>query len=970
MKTSSRIYTIPLSALNIQDIPLVGVRAVAAKQVQDLGLVVPNGFVITTKVFDEVLNFYLKDNLTEIRTLDRHSNSQDIKRYCANFQKKIKKLDLEDNLKKLISNAYATFSGINDKFVAVRCSPTFYNSEVSIYYHTFLNVRGVEEVIDKIKECWISQFQPDVIASAFNKGFNLEEIKMAVLVQQMIQAEASGEIFSINPIDNDKEKLEVNAVLGLGEVLVSKEITPDNYILDKKKELIIEKHIATQDWMLVRKGRVKGKEDPNIKVKVSKLWGKSQKLSDENIIKLARIGKKLEDFYQSPQHVNWVYQGGKIWIIQANTLEHLKIGDLEGIDAPTAISLKNKLGEVGYIKKESQKENFEDGLKTENNLVGSQDVVSQSVSILNNKTSEIKTQLDDRIVEKADGEEKGIKMVNSRKPLPQPVLILKGKSVNSGVISGRVRIVRSRKDFKFVLADDILVVRRLSPNEMPSVIKVKAIITDDSEGEDNIVKELAQKMRIPCIASTQLATRILKDQEMITLDATRGEIFEGVNKIILKEENIKDVKETVKSNIGENKIISDEEKDSDLIRQQIKEESDKIVIIKKPHESAIKTGLSKTRKEVTGNHVSISQPLVITSVPPVSLSPSVARVGIESSKQTHTENEKTGEEEGSEGKKTGEKNIIDSSQKVDSETNDQMPINKKAVKEPPKISSGEAKTTNQIYKTATKVYANIFYPFKVEGIDIKNISGLILSKEIYDDENNKNSKKNENDLLSLIDIFKKVPAIPVWYKFAQDAFIGKPVKTEENKDTNTQSEITDIDIELENIKTIRNKNGYINLSLILPVVVNYEGLMNIKKILSSNGINRSSSLKFIQSIGTPANLYNLENLVKVGIDGFSLDYKMMMELMFGSSIVIGSKSRINKKMDASIEEVISKVGIFCTKNKIISNLFYEHENSINEELIEYAVKYGIGSIGVDPELIIETNKMISDKEHKLILKGI
>ena len=154
---------------------------------------------------------------------------------------------------------------------------------------------------------------------------------MGVIVQKMIQAEVSGILFTINPIDNDKKKMSVECILGLGEPIVNGELNPDTYIVEKESGEIIEKKILPQEWMLVRKGRTKKGEDPNVKVKVSEIWKVRQKLESKYIDKLVKIGSRIEEYFKSPQEIEWAYEGGRIWIVQAREITTLKIEDESGL---------------------------------------------------------------------------------------------------------------------------------------------------------------------------------------------------------------------------------------------------------------------------------------------------------------------------------------------------------------------------------------------------------------------------------------------------------------------------------------------------------------------------------------------------------------------------------------------------------------------------------------------------------------
>jgi pyruvate,water dikinase len=155
----------------------------------------------------------------------------------------------------------------------------------------------------------------------------------------MVQSESSGVMFTIVPNTSNKDKITIEAVLGLGEMIVSGDVTPDHYIVDKKSEKIIEKQIKKQEWKLVKKAGAHGKAD-NIKVDLTPQEQAKQKITDEDIIFLAKIGKTLEKHYDFPQDVEWAKEDGKIYIVQTRPVTTVKKGkeNTHDIDATILLS--------------------------------------------------------------------------------------------------------------------------------------------------------------------------------------------------------------------------------------------------------------------------------------------------------------------------------------------------------------------------------------------------------------------------------------------------------------------------------------------------------------------------------------------------------------------------------------------------------------------------------------------------------
>ena len=137
-------------------------------------------------------------------------------------------------------------------------------------------------------------------------------------------------MFTLEPETSDRSKIAIDAVLGLGEMLVSGDVTPDEYIVSKDGLKIISKKIKKQEWKLLRQEGAKG-EDTNIKIVLTPEEQERQKLGDDDIIALAKIGQHLEDWYQFPQDVEWAKADGEIFIVQTRP-----VTNIEGVEKAAA----------------------------------------------------------------------------------------------------------------------------------------------------------------------------------------------------------------------------------------------------------------------------------------------------------------------------------------------------------------------------------------------------------------------------------------------------------------------------------------------------------------------------------------------------------------------------------------------------------------------------------------------------------
>ena len=189
---------------------------------------------------------------------------------------------------------------------------------------TYLNIQGAEEVVNAVQKCWASLFTARAVYYRKKQNFSTEKVGLCAVVQKMVESEVSGIMFTANPAGG-MEGLIIEAGLGLGETVVSGSITPDNYVVDKKNLTILSKKMNHQEFMLEKDGA------ENIRVNLGQSKGSIQKLPDDKILELAEIGNRIETHYQKPMDIEWAFEDGKLYIVQARPITTLGI-KVEGQD--------------------------------------------------------------------------------------------------------------------------------------------------------------------------------------------------------------------------------------------------------------------------------------------------------------------------------------------------------------------------------------------------------------------------------------------------------------------------------------------------------------------------------------------------------------------------------------------------------------------------------------------------------------
>jgi pyruvate,water dikinase len=305
--------------LDKSDVNLVGGKGANLGEMTKIGLPVPPGFVITANSYD----LFLKESALETKiysvlsSLDV-SNPLHLQEASSTIQKMIMKSDIPSDVVRETFKAYLRISGLLKKaLVAVRSSATAEDMPTTSFagqQTTILNVQGENNLLQALKECWASLFTARSIFYRVQNKIPHEKVKIAVVVQKMIQSEASGVIFTIDPVTQEKDRIIIEAVWGLGEMIVQGSVTPDRYVVQKDTFDILSKEISEQTIQLVRKGR-ETKEFP-----VPKNKRLLPKLNDDQIKFLAKLAQKLHEHYFFPQDMEWAKDKTGIYVVQTRPI--------------------------------------------------------------------------------------------------------------------------------------------------------------------------------------------------------------------------------------------------------------------------------------------------------------------------------------------------------------------------------------------------------------------------------------------------------------------------------------------------------------------------------------------------------------------------------------------------------------------------------------------------------------------------
>ncbi|MFH1285970.1 MAG: phosphoenolpyruvate synthase [Candidatus Micrarchaeota archaeon] len=293
-----------------------------------LGMPVPPGFLVTSEAYFKFIHANEIEKLIGELTssLDVHDNVQ-LNEVSVRVKEAVLNGKIPEDIRTDIIKSYLKLCGVDvpgkddEVYVAIRSSATAEDLPEASFagqQATFLNEKGVGNVVRAVQRCWASLFEPRSIFYRNENGFDHLKVGLCAVVQKMVQSERAGVMFSIDPVANDPDVISIEAAYGLGELVVSGTITPDLYHVDKKTMTIVKRMIARQEWMLAKVG------EKNEHVNIKNEYMERQKLSDAEIIELAGYAKKLEEHYGKPQDIEWAFEKGQVYIVQTRPVTTYK----------------------------------------------------------------------------------------------------------------------------------------------------------------------------------------------------------------------------------------------------------------------------------------------------------------------------------------------------------------------------------------------------------------------------------------------------------------------------------------------------------------------------------------------------------------------------------------------------------------------------------------------------------------------
>ncbi len=306
------------------DIDRVGGKGASLGEMSRNDFPVPPGFVFTTAAYRRFLDEAgIREELFDAVDVDPE-DSEALRDAHERAEELILGAEMPEDLRLA---AVESYSKLDEEFVAVRSSATaedLPDASFAGQQETYLNVKGENEVVEKIKDCWASLFTERAIYYRNENGFPHDEVEIAVVVQAMVDADKSGVMFTSHP-STGEPRVVVEAAWGLGESVVSGGVTPDNYVFDRQSQEILKATVARKKTMHVKDastGETVEEEVPEDRVE-------ERVLSEDEVRELAGVGEKLEEHYGSPQDVEWAMVDDELYVLQSRPITTIGEGDRE-----------------------------------------------------------------------------------------------------------------------------------------------------------------------------------------------------------------------------------------------------------------------------------------------------------------------------------------------------------------------------------------------------------------------------------------------------------------------------------------------------------------------------------------------------------------------------------------------------------------------------------------------------------------
>ncbi len=898
----------------------VGRKGLSIFKLKDIDVPVPNFFVVSSEVYSNFIYSAFGGKIDSYLKEKTLPNPEEVKKII--FSSKFSD-DFEEELLKF----YAKLSGFSDAWVSVRSSVVYLpDTDITFpgVFDTKVNIRGYDSLKEAMKKVYASVFTESVVEYSREHNIDLSQLRMSLVVQKMVQAEVSGITYTKDLITQDNSKMNIEAVFGLGDVISKGEITPDSYILNKKDLSFIEKNITPQDWMNVRSLKSKGLSGVE-KVTISSSWSHKQKLNDKALRDVAKICLVIEDCIGPDKNIEWVWESGKVWIIQFKSIDfsrNVKQEDPTDVvrgkgvfDPVLGILQKNEQilnaqnSAVRQVMKNEPKLKDKLGVSVEKEEEKKEVVCDEKLKDLSEKFSKFSLKEEEK--KKKVVEKKEVSMKKDREKIISNIakdllvdnlnmsnfnFLLNGIGVSSGFKVGKVIHINS-KNFKdaLVTREHIVVVKEPFDGIKDVIYRAGGVLMDKG-GITSDVSILCRELSIPAVVGAGEASDNLNDSDFVKLDAGSGAIYlYGEKSQPVEKEELVIEYEGVKKN-------TDKEKKKNVSVSNINDLNYEVV-------GSVKPIASIKKKDVVKKEQVLKKEEVVLPIP-----------------------EK-------------EQEVVD------------------------------------IPKTASKVFISDKGLSDIKSYILEDTDGLVfcdLESLMIEEKRHPLAFIDDGKSLEYTShISKKISDISESFTNKEVIIsLGNHISAEftdlvRGKSFENESTIRGVyryimypnftDLVFKIISRVRNVHRKTNISIAFHSPLGGENMKAIKKKVLAAGLRRCSTFKIYAILDNPSEVLLVEEIVNSSIDGLIINSPLLSKQLQGipvtdNTTVFSLESNSLFKTLENIKDRLKNfdIEIFCITNN-------------SEDLIKKCVELGFSGIVVDGEKFLELKQVISKKETEVIL---
>jgi pyruvate,water dikinase len=297
---------------------VVGGKCASLGELISIGMAVPPGFAVTTHAHDAFLTRHaVRERETELLQAVDYDAVAEVTKASERLRDLVEGLELPKETAAAVRDAYERLSDGDDVPVAVRSSALAEDLSTASFagqLQTYLWVEGADAVVEHVRRCWSGFFTPEALSYRHRQGIAAEDARMSVGVQQMVPARSAGVLFTLNPVNGDRSKIVIESTWGVGEALVSGEVDPDRFTVDKVTLDLLSTVIGNK--------QVEHRPDPSgggvVVGEIEADRRSLPSLSGEEAVALARMGKAIERHAGQPQDIEWAIDAdGEILVLQA-----------------------------------------------------------------------------------------------------------------------------------------------------------------------------------------------------------------------------------------------------------------------------------------------------------------------------------------------------------------------------------------------------------------------------------------------------------------------------------------------------------------------------------------------------------------------------------------------------------------------------------------------------------------------------